>query len=254
MTIIGEIVRVLAGVVGIIWILSSVVRTVVLPRPERVWLTAAAFEGARRVTQAVATRLGRDQRHRLLSAFAPSVLISLPLVWSGGLVMSFGMIFWGLDIDSFGDALELSFSSLTTLGFIGAPSRTSRLIAASEALVGLSMLAVMIGFLPTLYGAFSRREVAVGRLTTRAGAPPHPVEFIVRLNTIGQLEHVDDRWGEWEDWFAELGETHTTFPALIYFRSAHVDRSWLTAAEVALDTAALTMAVASSTSRGAGTR
>ncbi len=103
--------------------------------------------------------------------------------------------------------------------------------------MGLAIVALLISFLPTLYGAFSRREVAVGRLTTRAGEPPNPVEFITRLDAIGQLAHVGDRWEEWEDWFVELGETHTTFPALIYFRSAKPDRSWVSAAEASLDTA-----------------
>jgi hypothetical protein len=63
------------------------------------------------------------------------------------------------------------------------------------------------------------------------------------LNAIGQLEHVGDRWEEWKDWFVELGETHTTFPALICFRSADPDRSWLTAAETALDAAALVRSI-----------
>ena len=236
---IGSIVAVAAGVIGVAWILISVVRTVVIPRPERVWLTAAAFEGARRFTRLISRRLGRERRHQLLGAFAPTVLITLPLVWSLGLVASFSAVFWGLDVGSVADSVELSFSSLTTLGFVGAPDTTTRLVAGGEALMGLAIVALMISFLPTLYGTFSRREIAVGRLTTRAGAPPNPVEFIVRLDAIGQLEHVGNRWDEWEDWFVELGETHTTFPALIYFRSAHPDRSWLTAAEVALDTAAL---------------
>ena len=236
---IGSIVSVAAGVIGVAWILISVVRTVVIPRPERVWLTAAAFEGARRFTRLISRRLGRERRHQLLGAFAPTVLITLPLVWSLGLVASFSAVFWGLDVGSVADSVELSFSSLTTLGFVGAPDTTTRLVAGGEALMGLAIVALMISFLPTLYGTFSRREIAVGRLTTRAGAPPNPVEFIVRLDAIGQLEHVGNRWDEWEDWFVELGETHTTFPALIYFRSAHPDRSWLTAAEVALDTAAL---------------
>jgi len=97
----------------------------------------------------------------------------------------------------------------------------------------------MISFLPSIYGTFSRREIAVGRLTTRAGEPPNPVEFIVRLHAIGRLAHIGDRWEEWEDWFVELGETHTTFPALVFFCSARPERNWLSAAEAALDTAAI---------------
>lgn len=178
----------------------------------------------------------------MLGAFAPTVLIMLPLIWSIGLVGFFGAIYWGITDGTIGDAIDLSFSSLTTLGFVAAPTNASRVIASTEALMGLAIVALMISFLPTLYGTFSRREIAVGRLTTRAGEPPLPAEFIKRLATIDRLEHIGDLWDDWEDWFVELGETHTTFPALIYFRSSNPDRSWLAAAEVALDTAALVTA------------
>jgi hypothetical protein len=165
------------------------------------------------------------------------------MIWSLWLVLTFAAVFWGLETGSFSDAVVLSGSSLTTLGFSVAPTFPTQLLSILEALTGLAILALMISFLPTLYGTFSRREIAVGRLTTRAGQPPHPVEFLSRLNAIGQLEHVGDRWEEWKDWFVELGETHTTFPALICFRSADPDRSWLTAAETALDAAALVRSI-----------
>ncbi len=226
-----------------LWVVTSAFRTVVLPRPERVWLTSAAFELARRVSVAVADRTGSaERRHRVLGTFAPAVLISLPLLWAIGLIASFAAIYWGLDVGSFADATELSGSSLTTLGFVAAPTFAMRLIAIVEALLGLAIVALMISFLPTIYGTFSRREIAVGRLTARAGAPPDPVTFIARVVAVGRLDHVDERWEDWEDWFDELGETHTTFPALIYFRSSSPHRSWLGAAEAALDTAAILLA------------
>ena len=238
--VVVEVLAVLGGALVAAWVVSSAVRTVVMPRPERVWLTMALFELARRSAGAVAARVkAPDRRHRVLGAFGPAVLISLPLVWSLGLIASFAAIYWGLDVGSFADAVELSGSSLTTLGFVSAPTFAARLVAVVEALFGLAIVALMISFLPTIYGAFSRREIAVGRLTTRAGEPPDPVRFISRLAAIDRLHVVGERWEAWEDWFDELGETHTTFPALIYFRSAKADRSWLAAAEAVLDTAAL---------------
>jgi hypothetical protein len=239
----ARVVAVVAGIVGAAWFVTSAVRTVVLPRPERVWLTMTSFEIARRASRAVAGRIADPiRRHRVLGAFAPSVLVSLPLLWAVGLIASFSAIYWGLDVGSLADAVELSGSSLTTLGFVAAPTFATRLIAIVEALFGLAIVALMISFLPTIYGVFSRREIAVGRLTTRAGEPPDPVEFIARIVAIDRLDHVGERWESWEDWFDELGETHTSFPSLIYFRSARPDRSWLSAAEAALDTAAILLA------------
>ena len=236
-------VAIILGAVSVVWLLTSVVRTVVIPRPERVFLTATTFEAARRLARWASRSVSPQRRHRILGTFAPSVLILLPAIWSLGLIIAFAAIFWGMKVGGIQEAIELSGSSLTTLGFVGAPTFVTRLIAIVEALLGLGIVALMISFLPTLYSTFSRREVAVGRLTTRAGAPPTPVSFITRLHEIDGLDRIGDRWEEWEDWFVELGETHTTFPALVYFRSARLDRHWVTAAETALDTAAIIDAI-----------
>ncbi len=235
---------IIAGVLSAIWLLLSAARTLIFPRPERVWLTNTLFRSARRVSTALANRTSDiDRRHWLLGSFAPVVLLSLPLIWSFGLIVSFAGIFWGIDGGSFSDALELSGSSLTTLGFVSADSTLTRSVAIVEGLLGLAIVALVISFLPTFYNTFSHREVAVGRLTVRAGSPPTPLEFIVRLQKIDRLHHVRERWHDWENWFVELGETHTTFPALVYFRSSRHDRSWLTASETALDAASLVTAL-----------
>lgn len=237
---VGRVAAVIIGVSAALWTLSSAVRSLVIPRPERVWITQTTFRIARRAAHWLAARI--DSAHgqtRVLGTFAPVVLISLPVIWSLVLIMSFAGIYWGLSGGAFTESIELSGSSLTTLGFVPPPTFGLRLIAIFEALLGLALIAVVIGFLPTLYTTFSRREIAVGRLTTRAGEPPTPAEFLIRLNNIGRIEQIGERWEEWEDWFVELGETHTTFPALVYFRSSRPGRSWLAAAETALDTAAI---------------
>ncbi|HWD73626.1 MAG TPA: hypothetical protein VG371_00720 [Solirubrobacteraceae bacterium] len=46
-------------------------------------------------------------------------------------------------------------------------------------------------------------------------------------------------WDSWENWFIELGESHTTFPQLGFFRSPHPRNHWVLAAEAVLDGAAL---------------
>ena len=234
-----NVIAIIGGVISIGWLLTEVVRTVVIPRPERVFLTWNAFETARRLARFLSRNRSPEHQHRMLGSFAPIVLISLPLVWSAGLIVAFAAVFWGIGVGSVREAVELSGSSLTTLGFVAAPTFLTRLVAVAEALIGLAIVALLISFLPTLYSTFSSREISVGRLTIRAGAPPTPEAFITRLHAIDRLHHVGDRWEEWEDWFVELGETHTSFPALIYFRSASLDKNWLTAAETAMDTAAI---------------
>ena len=45
---------------------------------------------------------------------------------------------------------------------------------------GLFVIAAQIGYLPTLYGAFNRRETEVTLLGSRAGTPPWGPELLAR--------------------------------------------------------------------------
>ncbi len=231
---------VVLGVAILIWILAAAIRTVVIPRPERVWLTRITFEVARRSVQMIGRHIADPiRRDRLLGIFGPAALLALPVLWSLFSAIGYALIFWGMSFGSIVESLELSGSSLTTLGFVPADRTAIKVVAITEGLLGLGLVALMISFIPSLYATFSHREVAVGKFTVRAGEPPSPAEFIIRLHAIGGLASVGERWEEWEDWFVELGETHTSFPALVYFRSAKPTRSWLSAAEASLDTAAI---------------
>jgi len=100
-------------------------------------------------------------------------------------------------------------------------------------------VALLISYLPSIYAQFSRREVLVGQLDTRAGTPPDPAELLLRALRIGWLTQLDDLWVSWDQWFVEVEESHSSNAALPFFRSQHSGRSWLTAAGCVLDTAAL---------------
>jgi hypothetical protein len=99
---------------------------------------------------------------------------------------------------------------------------------------------LMISYLPTIYGAFSRRETLVGMLEVRAGLPPSTAELLTRYSRIGWLDRIDeDVFERWEPWFVDIEESHTSQPSLVFFRSPHPERSWITAAGCVLDTAAI---------------
>ena len=106
-----------------------------------------------------------------------------------------------------------------------------------EATLGLGLVALLISFLPTIYQQFSRREVLVSQLDVRAGTPPTPVALFRRAKRIGWIEELDDFWLEWERWFTEVEESHTSYLSLPFFRSPHPGRSWITAAGAVLDSA-----------------
>ncbi len=240
--------RVVAFIAGFMIVggtLISAIRTVILPRAASSWMTRLVFVTVRLPFLAVAgPRQPYERRDRVLALYGPVALVALPLVWLTIVLVGFTLMMWGLVEQSFGDAFHLAVSSLTTLGFAGAETFLERLLAFMAAGLGLFLVALMITFLPAIYAAFARREVQVGQLEVRAGSPPWAATFIERHHRIGALTDVelDSTFQRWERWFAEIEESHLTYPTLVFFRSPQSDRSWVTAAGTMLDTASLATA------------
>ncbi|HET9110742.1 MAG TPA: hypothetical protein VFN78_07955 [Ktedonobacterales bacterium] len=224
----------------VLWTLRSIIRTFVLPRNIRAKIAWTLFRILRQTFHVLMlfTRT-YEQRDALLAMYAPVSLLMLPLVWLAFILLGFTGIFWALEATSFQQALILSGSSLFTLGFAALPSLGVTIFAFIEAALGLILVALFIGYLPTMYNAWSRREATVSLLEVRAGSPPSAVEMLLRYRRIGQLGTMAPLWLTWEQWFTELGETHTTLAALSLFRSSSPHRSWVTASGTIMDAAAL---------------
>jgi hypothetical protein len=250
--IVLRIVALLFGVTLVWIVVSSAIRTVIVPRGEVVVLTRAVFRMVRRAFAVFARDAHTyERRDRIMARYAPTSLMLLPIVWASGVLVGFAAIYWAIDDDEW-EVLLLSGSSLTTLGFQRAEHDTVMMVSVLEALIGLGLVALLITFLPTMYGQFSRREIAVSKLYNRAddrGGAATPTILLVRLHAIDGLDQLDEFWPEWEEWFAELGEAHTSFPALVHFRSPQPDRSWITGAGLVLDAAAIYLSALSVTKR-----
>lgn len=229
-----------AGIALIAIVVDAAVRTFVLPRGVVVRLTRL-ISVAIRVVFDVRLRFARtyEQRDRVMALYAPMVLLALVTVWLVMLVAGFTLIFMTVEGDGLRDALTTAGSSLFTLGFERPAGVAGTMVAFVAASFGLGLVALLIAYLPTLYGAFSRREVLVAYVSTRAGTPPRAVELLQRAHMIGRLHDLDDLWEKFHLWFAELEETHTSLPLLNFFRSPSPDRSWITAAGTILDSASL---------------
>jgi hypothetical protein len=233
-----------AGGLLVLAVLDAAVRTFVLPRGSQVVLTALVFRPVRHVFDAIArTRGDWEGRDRVMAGYAPVTLLLLPGVWLAGVFVGFAAVFHSLEHESWSRAFVTSGSSLLTLGFERPQGGPAVAIALIEALLGLALVALLIAYLPTIYNAFSRREQAVARLSVRAGTPPTAAELLERAQRAGFLDRLDGLFEEWEAWFVELGETHTSLPVLTFFRSPHAHRSWVTASGAMLDAAALRLAV-----------
>jgi hypothetical protein len=225
------------------WTLLSAVRTVVLPRSAQSVLTQIVFRGIRTAFGLLARmRSSFSWRDRVMALFAPMGLIGLAVSWLVLVAAAFTLCFWAVQQEGWIEAFRASGYSLTTLGFAGLSGVGLTALAAGEAVLGLGLLALLISYLPALYAAFSRRETLVALLEVRAGSPPSAVEMLARFHGIGLIERLSDVWAAWEVWFADVEESHTSLPALAFFRSPEPERHWVTAAGTILDGAALATA------------
>lgn len=166
----------LAGVAGV---LSSVLRTVVLPRAVPARLARFTFLAVRAsllLRLRLSGRSDYETRDRVFALQAPLGLLAQLITWSVLIFLWFAALFWalspqGLTSTNIVQALELSGSSMVTLGIDHPQGLVRQLVAFAAAGVGLTLLALVITYLPSLYGAFSRREALITKLVTRAGSP-----------------------------------------------------------------------------------
>ena len=245
----------LAGILCIFAVLFDAFQTIILPRRAmgRFHITDLFYKLTWR-PWGILVDLVRTPRKRetLFSYYGPLSLILLLMVWAGGLVLGFALITSALG-SPFHDPLQLSgfrtdiYVSGTTLFTLGLGDVTpltaaARFLSIVEAGMGLGFLAVVMGYFPVLYGAFSRREVSIALLDARAGSPPTAVELLRRHSYDGAAESLRLLLNEWERWSAELLESHISYPLLCYFRSQHTNQSWLSSLTAILDTSALLIA------------
>jgi hypothetical protein len=224
--------------------ITSAIRTFILPRAISDRLTAFIFRSIRRIFDLrLARATSYSEKDRVLALFAPLSLLSLPPIWLTLITIGYTFIFWGTGIKSWTEAFTLAGSSLLTLGFAKGPLLIHTILSFTAATIGLIMVALLIAYLPTMYAAFSKREVAVNQLSVRADSPPSPVELLLRFYRLERLNQLALLWEKWEDWFTELEESHTSLAALVFFRSPNPNESWVNAAGVILDCAALRLAL-----------
>jgi hypothetical protein len=229
------------GAIIVIWTLVSAIQTVVVPRDVPVTLTRVHFRVIRRIFDLFA-RPSRPylERDRILALYAPAALVLLPAVWVTLVAGGFTGIFWATGVHPLSEALIVSGSSLFTLGFDRPPGTGRAVLSFVEAGLGLGLVSLMISYLPTIYSSFKTREALVGMLAVRAGSPPSPAELLVRYARIGLLDEISsDLFSQWEKWFVDVDESHTSQGSLAFFRSPTPQRSWITAAGCVLDTAAI---------------
>ena len=250
--------RIFSLIIGLLCIAEVLVdafQTIILPRRAtgRLRISRTILTATWIPWRAVAGRMHQTRRREsFLSYFGPLSLLLLVVAWAAGLIVGFGLFYHALgsplsDAHSLGPwetDLYVSGTTLFTLGLGDVVPLTviSRLLVALEAGMGLAFVAGVIGYLPVLYGAFSRREVSIILLDSRAGSPPTAIELLRRHAGPAGEAVLQTLLVEWERWSAELLESHISYPQLCFFRSQHDNQSWLSSLVAMLDTCAVLIA------------
>lgn len=228
---------------------SSVIGTLIVPRPIGSWLTrlvdrvvVAAYEVA---TRSVGEYRRRD---RILATQAAAILVAQLVAWLTIIFAGFSLLLWPFADRGISAAFTDAGSSVFTLGFAEPTGSAPAAIVFVAAATGLVVVALQIGYLPTLYSAFNRRETLVALLNARSGVPSWGPELLARTHyALGGMSAIDtlpDLYTQWERWAADVAESHTTYLPLVRFRSPLGLSSWVTSLLAVLDSAALFLTLA----------
>lgn len=247
-----EALALLAGLALVLVAASDAVSTLVTTRRRRGrrWPTPVYYRWSWRAWRAIGRRASPERREGFLGLYGPLSLLGLLVLWVVLLVSGWGFVWWGLrsavtGVDSYLDAVYFAGVGFFTVGFgdLLPVGGLARLLVLVEAFMGLVTMALVIGFLPTLYGAYSRRELQLLALDDLSDSETTAVGFLEAAYANGGTQGVMAAFAEWERWCDEVYDTHTAYPMLAVFRSRQPGQHWLTALAVVLDAAAITLAM-----------
>lgn len=246
--------RVLAGLLGLVIVIgvtSSVVRTLVVPRGLHSKLAHAVLFGMLAGFRAAARLITEyERRDRFLAWAAPLSIPTTLAVWLLGYLLGYALLLYSLSDLAPAAALREAGSSLFTLGFASSDRAQLTALDLLAAATGPVVMGLLIGYLPTLYAAYNRREVDVTMLDSRAGEPNWGPEILARHASVRTLDALAGFFSQWERWSADVSESHTNYPVLIHTRSPRPYRNWLVGLVAVMDAAALQLALAPSMPQG----
>jgi hypothetical protein len=222
----------------------SLLRTVVVPRSLTSVIADTISNFVTWMHRTIAsTRKTYKGRDAVLAWSGPMIIVSQLLTWLLLYFVAYGLWIYGIGGVNFGGAFREAGSSLFTLGFADSTSASPTILDFMAAATGPIVIALLIGFLPTIYGAYIDREVNVSLLGVAGGQPSWGPEFLARLSLNGQLPDLPARIESWIHWLGNVRLTHMTYPVLVQIRSASPYRHWLISALCVMDAASLHLAL-----------
>jgi hypothetical protein len=244
--------RCVAAAFGAVLVLagwSSVIGTLIVPRPVGGML-AHSVDRVVLTVYRLATKNVRDfrRRDRVLATQAAAILLTQLVAWLLTAYAGFTLLLWPFAHAGIASAFSDAGSSLFTLGYEEPGGSWPSVLVFIAAATGLVIVALQVGYLPTLYAAFNRRETEVALLNARSGVPSWGPELLARTHYgfgsgTSTVNSLPDLYMRWERWAADVAESHTTYLPLVRFRSPRPLSSWVLALLAVMDSAALYLAL-----------
>lgn len=246
-----QILAIVFGPLLILTVLVDAFETIVLPRTvRRAFRPSSIYVGAMSVAYLALGKMRPSKRRQgMLNSFAPLVLVGEIAFWAAGIMVGFGLLNWGCgtavtphgEPANFADCLYYGGVTFFTLSFgdVVPTVGLGRAFSVLEAGLGLGFLALIIAYIPVIYSAFSRREVQMLLLDSKAGSQPTATELLRRHSTADAMPALVELLKDWETFSAQLLESYLSYPVLAYYRSQHDDQNWLHSLCAIMDTCAL---------------
>jgi hypothetical protein len=188
-----------------------------------------------RVTRAVAFRLTRANRHRLLNMVGPLLLPLLIVFYLVLLVLAFALVYlphvpggfvYGVENPEPGwaDAIYFSGITLTTVGYGDVMPRTTplRFLALVESASGLIVISLAITYMLTVYSALERKRAVAVSLYHQAGEGADVAGYIAYHFVEGRFYGLRDALRTVTRDLQGLHESHIDHPVIHYFHPVEV--------------------------------
>jgi hypothetical protein len=237
------------GLLVVLLTAASVLFTIVLPRePKGIERLSSFANRSVRMVFIALSRLAKsyEAKDALLAPTAPVALVAQLAFWAACSIVGFALMLEGTT-HSFWSALAQATGAVFTVGTIDLSGRANQAVDIAAGATWVVIVALQIAYLPALYQAFNRRESLVAMLESRAGIPAWGPEVLARHQLVGIIDTLPDFYASWEEWSADLAESHSTYPVMLLFRSPDAWFSWLVGLLAVLDGAAMHLALAPST-------
>ncbi|UFS60169.1 hypothetical protein [Subtercola endophyticus] len=240
------------GAVCLLATWASVIGSLIVPRALHSNLSRLTA-GATSVVFGLLTKpkLSYVARDRILAWQSPMSLLVRLVVWVALFDFSFTLMLLPFVDGDLWRAGSEAGSAMFTLGYAAPTNLGNTILVYAAAYTGLVVVALQIGYLPTLYAAFNKREEEVTLLVSRAGSPSWGPELLVRtrfgMATQDSSNELAELYQHWERWAAAVAESHSAYLTLVWFRSPAPYSNWLISLISVMDAAALQLSLSPST-------